>query len=92
MLTTKHPGEFLAPFTKDIAQLRTAAITNEPLSFSAPALADEVKKLGLINVGDTANVEDAIRDLAGGEANTPPRILICGSLYLAGIVLGLSES
>jgi dihydrofolate synthase/folylpolyglutamate synthase len=87
MLTTKHPAEFLAPFAQNIAQLSTVAIAEEPLSFSAAALADEVGKLGITNVKAAESLSAALSN----KTATSPRILICGSLYLVGMVLTLSE-
>jgi len=86
MLTTKNPAEFLAPFAKHVAQLRGVAIPHEPLSFTALALSDEARKLG-IEAKASANIREAIEGLGNkGDA----RILICGSLYLAGHVLALN--
>jgi dihydrofolate synthase/folylpolyglutamate synthase len=92
MLTTKRPAEFLSPFASDIEQLRAVPIPNEVLSFSAPALADEARKLGITSVGIAENVTEALRDLASQNFSVAPRIMICGSLYLAGIVLRLSQT
>ncbi|MGB9151628.1 MAG: folylpolyglutamate synthase/dihydrofolate synthase family protein [Alphaproteobacteria bacterium] len=89
MLTTKHPAEFLAPFAQDITQLRTVAIANEPTSFTAAALAEEAQNLGISNVKSAETIQAALAELAA--TDIPPRILICGSLYLAGIVLELEK-
>ena len=35
----------------------------------------------------SGSVEQALREIAGRSWTAPPRILICGSLYLAGEVL-----
>ncbi len=87
MLTTKRPEEFLSPFARHIIGMRTVEIPNESQSYTASNLALEARKLGL-NVEAAASVSGALRDLAGRTFPTvPPRILICGSLYLAGVVL-----
>jgi len=52
-------------------------------------LADAVRQLGM-RVETAPNVEAALRSLAGLAYEVPPRILITGSLYLAGHVLGLN--
>jgi dihydrofolate synthase/folylpolyglutamate synthase len=49
------------------------------------ALAAIVRNRVGLDAGAAASVRDALA-VAGGGA-TPPRILICGSLYLAGAVL-----
>ncbi|MFA5040461.1 MAG: folylpolyglutamate synthase/dihydrofolate synthase family protein [Bdellovibrionales bacterium] len=87
MLTTKHPAEFLSPFAKYIAQVRTVPVPHEPLGFSAQALAHEAQKIGLSSAVATENVAEALSDLAKHTSFPSPRILICGSLYLAGAVL-----
>ncbi len=87
MLTTKIPAEFLSPFAKHIVQLRTVPISHETLGYTAEALALEVRKTGLSCVEAAKTAADALRDLAKQQTSTPPRVLICGSLYLAGTVL-----
>jgi dihydrofolate synthase/folylpolyglutamate synthase len=89
MLTTKNPAEFLGPFAQYVAQARSVPIPNETLSFTAPALADEVKKLGIAHVHTSTDITAALTDIAA-HTQTPSRILICGSLYLAGIALAQS--
>ncbi len=86
MLTTKYPEEFLAPFAKNVIGLRTVPIPHESLSYNPPALALEARKIGL-SAESSENVCKALNDIAGRTYSVPPRILICGSLYLAGIVL-----
>jgi dihydrofolate synthase/folylpolyglutamate synthase len=49
-------------------------------------LADAARALGM-RVESAASVEAALRSLAGLAYEVPPRILITGSLYLAGHVL-----
>ncbi|MDD3371740.1 MAG: bifunctional folylpolyglutamate synthase/dihydrofolate synthase [Alphaproteobacteria bacterium] len=88
MLTTKAPSEFLSPFAKNISRLQTVPVPNEPLSFSAEALAREAQSIGLTFAQASPNVREALKTLSQEPAATrPPRILICGSLYLAGTVL-----
>jgi dihydrofolate synthase/folylpolyglutamate synthase len=87
MLTTKRPAEFLGPFTSSIARLATVAMPHEPLSFTAAALAAEVRKLG---IGDVTALEFQEMPTWAAEGDRPARLLICGSLYLAGYVLSSS--
>ena len=87
MLTTKFPAEFLSPFAKYIVQLRAVPVPHEPLSFTAQNLALEARKIGLSFAEASGNVEDALRELAKQKPSESPRILICGSLYLAGAIL-----
>lgn len=88
MLTTKNPSEFLSPFAKDIAEIRTVPIPDTPLAADPTALAEEVRKTGVASVRPSPSVAAALADLRAGKNGTnPARILICGSLYLAGAVL-----
>jgi len=86
MLTTKHPEEFLSPFAKHIIAMRTVPVCHEALSFEPEALASQARKLGL-NAQSASTVFDCLQDIAERAFTVPPRILICGSLYLAGHVL-----
>ncbi len=66
------------------ASLRTVTIPDAPASFSADALAE----LAGGSACAVAGVESALRQISD-EADGPCRVLICGSLYLAGYVLQL---
>jgi len=92
MLTTKRPTEFLSPFAKHIVKLRAVSVPREPLSFMPNALALEGRKIGITLSEPSENVAEALRDLTRQASPIPPRILICGSLYLAGAVLAEQES
>ncbi len=85
MLSTKEPERFLAPLAPHARRLRAIAIPNEPLSLPADVVAAAGTRAGLGNVATAASVGDALADLA---RHGPGRILICGSLYLAGTILG----
>jgi dihydrofolate synthase/folylpolyglutamate synthase len=64
----------------------TLTIPDEENAVAAEALADAARAQGL--AAETAvGLEAALRQAALGAP--PPRILICGSLYLAGRVLAL---
>jgi dihydrofolate synthase/folylpolyglutamate synthase len=85
MLGSKDPAAFLAPFKDRITSLRAVTIPGEPNSLSAEALAARATSLGvaakpLDGVGSA--LAEIVRDQPG-----PGRILITGSLYLAGKVL-----
>ena len=84
MLETKSATDFLAPLVPRTASLRTVTIPDAPASFSADALAE----LAGSNACAVAGVETALRQISD-ETDGPCRILICGSLYLAGYVLQL---
>ena len=82
MLETKSASDFLAPLIPRVASVRAVAIPNAVSSYSAEDLATMA--------GDSAqavdSVEAALRQIAES-ADGPCRVLICGSLYLAGHVL-----
>ena len=68
-----------------MAALRTVAIPGEAASISPAVLAGIAGKHGG-NAQSSSSLQRAIDDLVGF-SGTPGRILICGSLYLAGEVL-----
>ena len=86
MLSTKVPREFLAPFASSVAACRTVTIEKEPLSLTADELAALAKAAGIRASNPSASLTEAIAALI--QPNVPAgRILICGSLYLAGQAL-----
>jgi dihydrofolate synthase / folylpolyglutamate synthase len=68
----------------------TVAIPGEAASMGAGALYDAARAAGL-DAAPAEDLEDAMLQLSAWARaharETPPRILICGSLYLAGHVL-----
>ncbi len=90
MLTTKNAQEFLSHLTPYINHICTLAIPNEELSFTAENLRDEALRAGIARVETASNLVGALQSFAEiGHASA--RILICGSLYLAGDVLKQNE-
>ena len=90
MLRTKDAVGFLSAFRGLARHVVTVAIPGEAASLGPGALYDAARAAGL-DAAPAEDLEDAMLQLAawarahGREA--PPRILICGSLYLAGQVL-----
>ncbi|MDE2029998.1 MAG: bifunctional folylpolyglutamate synthase/dihydrofolate synthase [Alphaproteobacteria bacterium] len=84
MLTTKRPAEFLGPFARRIEKFRAIPIESEA-SFAPEDLAAEARGLGIADASPAPDVVEALKELA--KRDPAPRILICGSLYLAGQVL-----
>ena len=89
MLGTKNAGAFLAPLAPYTAGLRAVAIPDEPLSLT-PIQAAEAAVMAGIDAKAAGSVQAAIDDLVGHNTG-PHRILICGSLYLAGKILAMSQ-
>ncbi len=85
MLNSKQPAAFLAPLGEVAASVTTVEIPGEENTLGADDLARVAQESG--HVAKAApGVATALRDLVDG-ADSPARVLICGSLYLAGGVL-----
>ena len=85
-LSTKDTAGFLRPF-KGLAQETLAVpISGEHAGRPAEEVAAFAQGVGL-NAAACQSVEAALRFLAARDWPVPPRILIAGSLYLAGLVL-----
>jgi len=84
MLNTKDVGSFIGCFSGIASRVITLTIPDEENAVPAEALAESARAQGL--AAETAqNLEAALRQAS---STVPaPRILICGSLYLAGRVL-----
>lgn len=84
MLNTKDVGSFIGCFAGIAARVVTITIPEEENAVAAEALAEAARAHGL--AAETASsLEAALRQAS---STVPaPRILICGSLYLAGRVL-----
>jgi len=89
MLDSKDAAGFLAPFTGLVRHVRTVPIAGTEAAQDARALAGVAANVGLAAL-PAADVESAVLDLMAAEA-APIRILICGSLYLAGQVLAQQD-
>ena len=85
MLNSKDPAGFLAPLKDRIASFRAVAIPGEAASLGADELAAEAGILGLAAKA-APSVAMALREISL-EESLPGRVLIAGSLYLAGKVL-----
>jgi dihydrofolate synthase/folylpolyglutamate synthase len=90
MLRTKDAMGFLAPFRGLARHIATVDIPGEEMSLGAGELYDRARAVGL-DAAPAEDVEDAMLQIAAWARVHPkepaPRILICGSLYLAGEVL-----
>ena len=84
MLNTKGAQGFLRPLAPGAETLHAVAIPGQPASLSAQEAAREAREAGF-QAQASENVAAALRAIAKDRA--PGRILICGSLYLAGQVL-----
>jgi dihydrofolate synthase/folylpolyglutamate synthase len=85
MLRTKDELGFLRPLAGIARSVQTVPVPDEPASRDPEEAAREALGLGLPAVA-APDVASALRAIAAGE-RPPARVLICGSLYLAGHVL-----
>ena len=88
MLASKETSAFLQAFAGLAQELYAVEIPNQPASRSAMEVVGIARSVGL-KAAAAGSVEDTLRFLSARAWREPPRILICGSLYLAGEVLKL---
>ena len=87
MLNTKDPVGFFRPFVGLAARVFTVPVPGSPASRDPAELAGAAIEAGL-GAEPAADVADALDRIAASNTDgRPARILICGSLYLAGSVL-----
>jgi dihydrofolate synthase / folylpolyglutamate synthase len=89
MMANKDAGSFLANFAGLTRHIVAVTIPDRENAMPPDRLADAARALGM-RVENAAGVEAALRSLARLAYEVPPRILITGSLYLAGHVLSLN--
>jgi len=84
MLNTKDVRGYMAPLAGHVARLHAVTIPGEANTLPAEVTRDAARAVGIdAVVGDS--VAAALADIAVG--SPAARVLICGSLYLAGAVL-----
>jgi dihydrofolate synthase/folylpolyglutamate synthase len=83
MMNTRAPADFLVPFAGKVQKIYAVAIPGEPNAHPAAVIAEAAAAAGF-DVEISRNITAAVRAAA-----TIPRarVLVCGSLYLAGDVL-----
>jgi dihydrofolate synthase / folylpolyglutamate synthase len=86
MMANKDAGAFLANFAGLTRHIIAVQIPGRDNTMPPDRLADAARALGM-RVETSGGVEAALRSLARLAYEVPPRILITGSLYLAGHVL-----
>jgi dihydrofolate synthase/folylpolyglutamate synthase len=86
MLTTKDAEGFLKNFAGLARCVVAIPIPRQEKSLSADAVAGAAKAVNL-PAKSALDVESALRASATLDLSPPPRVLITGSLYLAGEVL-----
>jgi dihydrofolate synthase/folylpolyglutamate synthase len=86
MMANKDAGAFLANFAGLTRHIMTVPIPGRDNAMAPDRLADAARALGM-RVENAASVQAALHTLSSLAYEVPPRILITGSLYLAGHVL-----
>jgi dihydrofolate synthase/folylpolyglutamate synthase len=86
MMANKDANAFLANFAGLTRHIVAVQIPDRDNAMPPDRLADAARALGM-RVESAASVEAALRSLARLAYEVPPRILVTGSLYLAGHVL-----
>jgi dihydrofolate synthase/folylpolyglutamate synthase len=89
MMANKDASAFLTNFAGLTRHIMAVDIHGRGEAMSPDRLADAARALGM-RVEVSGSIEAALRTLANLAYEVPPRILITGSLYLAGHVLALN--
>ena len=84
MLNTKDVRGYMRPLAPQVARLHAVSIPDEPNTLPAEVTRDAARDVG-IAAEASGSVAEALASIAA--ANPSARVLICGSLYLAGQVL-----
>ena len=85
MLRSKDAAGFVTPLAPFVGRLITIGIPREEGSLTAEDLVATAASAGL-TAEPASGLADALARLAR-EGSGPARVLVCGSLYLAGVVL-----
>ena len=90
MMGHKDTAGFLGHFSGLVRRIATVPIGASPEASHEPAALASIAAAAGFDAQPAEDIEGALRQLQASEG-TPLRILICGSLYLAGQVLALQE-
>ncbi len=85
MLNTKDIAGYLRPLAAQAQSLTAVSIPNEVNTLPGAATAEAARKAGFAQVSEAGSVAEALGAIA--QKDPQARVLICGSLYLAGQVL-----
>jgi dihydrofolate synthase/folylpolyglutamate synthase len=89
MLSTKDSAGFLKNFAGLARRVIAVPIPDQEKSLSAYEVAETARAAGL-PAQEESDIESALAAVGRFDLATPPRVLITGSLYLAGAVLELN--
>jgi dihydrofolate synthase / folylpolyglutamate synthase len=88
MLSTKDSDGFLLNFTGLAREVHAVPVAGNAAGRAPGEVADAARHAGLLGTAH-ASIEDALAAIASASYATPPRVVIAGSLYLAGEILAL---
>ncbi len=91
MLTTKDFAGYLRNFSGLARHLFAVPILQADRPLPPEVIAETARNVGL-SAETSPDIQTALSAIAKLPLATPPRILICGSLYLAGDALALNET
>jgi dihydrofolate synthase/folylpolyglutamate synthase len=91
MLSTKDSDGFLLNFTGLAREVHAVPVSANAAGRDPSEVADAARHAGLRGRAH-ASIEDALAAIAAATYQTPPRVVITGSLYLAGEVLAMDGS
>lgn len=89
MLATKDAESFLAAFAHDAASLHAIPIPSQKIARAPDDICALARNVGLTATAQES-VEAALASIMAKQNNKPARILITGSLYLAGEILTIN--
>ena len=89
-LNSRDPKAFLEPLADYTKTLQAVAIPGEETSLTSASAAKAAREVGIVATEATGFIKAIERITLSSD--TPARILICGSLYLAGAVLAYEEA
>ncbi|OCX65768.1 bifunctional folylpolyglutamate synthase/dihydrofolate synthase [Thioclava sp. SK-1] len=85
MLNTKDVTGYMRPLAQHARSLHAVAIPDEPNTLPAQSTAQAAHEAGFANVEQADSVAAALAQITAQDPQA--RVLICGSLYLAGTIL-----
>jgi dihydrofolate synthase/folylpolyglutamate synthase len=86
MLNTKDPVGFFRPFAGLARKVYAVPVPGSNAGREPGELAAAARNAGL-TAEAASDIAEALGRIAAEKSDKPPRVLICGSLYLAGAVL-----
>jgi len=86
MRSTKAADTFLARLAPRVRRLRSLSYPGETGWLPGDTVADLARRAGIADATTATDPQAAVAELVA-RSPTPPRILICGSLYFAGHIL-----